>query len=156
MHAYLRHKGNLFMLTFFWTSHVSSSLYALFFFHKKDKFLLLLLTWFSFYIGFRNLSIEVEEGICQVLSHLWLESEIIAGSSSNVASSCSAPTFKKGKMTEFEMKLGALIKNQIETHSSEVYGGGFRAGYPAVQRYGLRRTLDHIKLTGVSLPRKGL
>ncbi|KAG2621911.1 protein DA1-related 1-like [Panicum virgatum] len=106
--------------------------------------------------GFRNLSIEVEEGICQVLSHLWLESEIIAGSSSNVASSSaasssssSAPTSsKKGAKTEFEKKLGAFIKNQIETDSSEAYGGGFRAGYPAVERYGLRRTLDHIKLTG--------
>ncbi|CAN6334790.1 unnamed protein product [Urochloa humidicola] len=67
--------------------------------------------------GFRNLSIEVEEGICQVLSHLWLESEIIAGSSSNVASSSaasssssSAPTTsKKGAKTEFEKKLGAFI-----------------------------------------------
>ncbi|CAN6334786.1 unnamed protein product [Urochloa humidicola] len=106
--------------------------------------------------GFRNLSIEVEEGICQVLSHLWLESEIIAGSSSNVASSSaasssssSAPTSsKKGAKTEFEKKLGAFIKNQIETDPSEAYGGGFRAGYPAVERYGLRRTLDHIKLTG--------
>jgi len=102
--------------------------------------------------GFRNLSIEVEEGICQVLSYLWLESEIIAGSSSNVASSSSAPAVKKGTMTEFEKKLGASIKNQIETDSSEVYGGGFRAGYPAVQRYGLRRTLDHIKMTGVFPP----
>ncbi|KAF8733349.1 hypothetical protein HU200_014954 [Digitaria exilis] len=107
--------------------------------------------------GFRNLSIEVEEGICQVLSHLWLESEIIAGASSNVASSSaassssssSAPTSsKKGAKTEFEKKLGAFIKNQIETDSSEAYGDGFRAGYPAVERYGLRRTLDHIKLTG--------
>ncbi|CAN6334791.1 unnamed protein product [Urochloa humidicola] len=106
--------------------------------------------------GFRNLSIEVEEGICQFLSHLWLESEIIAGSSSNVASSSaasssssSAPTSsKKGAKTEFEKKLGAFIKNQIETDPSEAYGGGFRAGCPAVERYGLRRTLDHIKLTG--------
>ena len=51
-------------------------------------------------------------------------------------------------MTEFEKKLGAFFKNQIETDSSEVYGGGFRAGYLAVQRYGLRTTLDHMKLTG--------
>lgn len=115
--------------------------------------------WHDFLsIGFRNLSMAVEEGICQVLSHLWLESEIIAGSSSNVASSSaasssssssSAPTSsKKGAKTEFEKKLGAFIKNQIETDSSEAYGDGFRAGYPAVERYGLRRTLDHIKLTG--------
>lgn len=108
-------------------------------------------------IGFRNLSIEVEEGICQVLSHMWLESEIIAGSSSNVtssseassSSSSSAPSSsKKGAKTEFEKKLGAFIKHQIETDPSEAYGGGFRAGNPAVERYGLKRTLDHMKLTG--------
>nr|CAB3466375.1 unnamed protein product [Digitaria exilis] len=107
------------------------------------------------YVFMKSKFIEVEEGICQVVSHLWLGSEIFAGSSSNVASSSSAssplsssaPTSsKKGAKTKFEKKLAAFIKNQIETDSSKVHGDGFRAGYPAVERYGLRRTLDHIKL----------
>ena len=145
------------MLIIFWASHVSLSLSALIFFQKKDRQLVLFVADMIFLsVGFRNLSIEVEEGICQVLAYLWLESEIIAGSSSNVASSSEAssssssgPTSsKKGAKTEFEKKLGAFIKHQIETDSSEAYGGGFRAGYPAVERYGLKRTLDHIKLTG--------
>ncbi|KAL6847044.1 hypothetical protein ACP4OV_022897 [Aristida adscensionis] len=107
--------------------------------------------------GYRNLSPEVEEGICQVLSHMWLESEIILGSSGTVASSSaassssssSAPTSsKKGAKTEFEKKLGAFIKHQIETDPSVAYGDGFRAGNRAVEQYGLRRTLDHMKMTG--------
>lgn len=107
--------------------------------------------------GYRSLSPQVEEGICQVLSHMWLESEIIAGASGNVAStsaassssSSSTPTSsKKGAKTEFEKKLGAFIKNQIETDSSVEYGDGFRVGIRAVERYGLRSTLDHMKITG--------
>jgi hypothetical protein len=109
--------------------------------------------------GYGNLSPEVEEGICQVLSHMWLESEIIIGSgdvaSSSAASSSSSshsystPTSsKKGAKTEFEKKLCAFIKHQIETDPSEAYGDGFRAGNQAVECYGLRRTLDHIKMTG--------
>ncbi|VAI27683.1 unnamed protein product [Triticum turgidum subsp. durum] len=104
----------------------------------------------------RLLSPQVEEGICQVLSHMWLESEIIAGASGNASSSSAssssssaAPTSsKKGAKTEFEKKLGAFIKNQIETDSSVEYGDGFRAGIQAVEQYGLRSTLDHMRLTG--------
>ncbi|CAA6657714.1 unnamed protein product [Spirodela intermedia] len=72
--------------------------------------------------GYRNLSQEVEEGICQVLAHMWLDSEVVAG---------------RGAM------------HQIESDASSAYGDGFRAGNQAVHQYGLRRTLDHIKLTGM-------
>lgn len=104
--------------------------------------------------GFPNLSPEVEEGICQVLAHMWLDSEIIAGSGSNVAStssssSSSAPTSsKKGARSQFERKLGEFFKHQIESDASSTYGDGFRAGNQAVLKYGLRRTLDHIRMTG--------
>ncbi|XP_042019979.1 protein DA1-related 1-like [Salvia splendens] len=105
--------------------------------------------------GYPNLSPEVEEGICQVLAHMWLDSEIIAGSGSNAASSSSAPSTsasssgssKKGKRSDFEKKLGEFFKHQIESDSSEAYGGGFREGNKAVLKYGLRSTLDHIRLT---------
>ncbi|KQK14111.1 hypothetical protein BRADI_1g14360v3 [Brachypodium distachyon] len=120
--------------------------------------------------GYRILSPEVEEGICQVLAHLWLESEITSGSSSNIATTSEAAaaaaaeaaaavaaaaatsstslTSKKGAKTDFEKKLGEFFKHQVETDPSTVYGDGFRAGIRAVERYGLRSTLDHIKLTG--------
>lgn len=103
--------------------------------------------------GYRTLSPEVEEGICQVLAHLWLESEITSGSASMAttlaaSSSSSTSSSKKGAKTEFEKRLGEFFKHQIETDSSVAYGDGFRAGMRAVERYGLRSTLDHIKLTG--------
>lgn len=122
--------------------------------------------------GYRILSPEVEEGICQVLAHLWLESEIVSGSSSSIATTSAAvavaaeaeaaaavaaeatatssesSSAKKGEKTDFEKKLGEFFKRQIETDPSPIYGDGFRAGMQAVERYGLRGTLDHIKRTG--------
>lgn len=38
--------------------------------------------------------------------------------------------------------------HQIAHDASPAYGGGFRAANAAVKKYGLRRTLDHIRLTG--------
>ncbi|GJN23930.1 hypothetical protein PR202_gb11625 [Eleusine coracana subsp. coracana] len=37
---------------------------------------------------------------------------------------------------------------QIESDTSVAYGDGFRAGNQAVVQYGLKRTLEHIRLTG--------
>lgn len=87
---------------------------------------------------------------------MWLDSEIMAGSGSNVASTSSAssssssvPTSsKKGKRSDFEKKLGEFFKHQIESDTSAAYGDGFREGNKAVLKYGLKRTLDHIRLTG--------
>ncbi|XP_028760446.1 protein DA1-related 1 isoform X2 [Neltuma alba] len=110
--------------------------------------------------GYPSLRPEVEEGICQVLAHMWLDSEIYSGSggdgassstssssSSSPSSSCSTSS-KKGKRSDFEKKLGEFFKHQIESDTSSAYGDGFRSGNQAVLKYGLRRTLDHIQLTG--------
>ncbi|XP_068656050.1 protein DA1-related 1-like [Aristolochia californica] len=101
--------------------------------------------------GFRTLSQEVEEGICQVLAHMWLDSEIMSGTGNNVASSSASsaapPSLKKGTRSQFEKKLGDFFKHQIESDTSSAYGDGFRAGNQAVLKYGLRSTLDHIRLT---------
>ncbi|XP_047321498.1 protein DA1-related 2-like isoform X2 [Impatiens glandulifera] len=94
--------------------------------------------------GFRNLSPEVEEGICQILSYMWLESEVMTTSSSSSSSSSS----KKGARSNTENKIGQFFKHQIEHETSPTYGGGFRAARAAVNKYGLRATLDHIKSTG--------
>ncbi|XP_042009111.1 protein DA1-related 1-like [Salvia splendens] len=103
--------------------------------------------------GYPNLIPEVEAGICPVLSHMWLDSEINAGSGSNAASAStsaasSSGSSKKGKRSEFEKKLGQYFIQRIESGSSAVYGHSFREANKAVLRYGLRRTLDHIRLTG--------
>ncbi|XP_073103701.1 protein DA1-related 1 [Elaeis guineensis] len=101
--------------------------------------------------GYRTLSQEVEEGICQVLAHMWLDSEIMSGSGSNIASTSSSSSAstssKKGSRSQFERKLGDFFKHQIESDTSSAYGDGFRAGNQAVLRYGLKPTLDHIWLT---------
>lgn len=104
---------------------------------------------------YRNLSPEVEEGICQVLSHMWLESEVMPGSRSMPSTSMAASsssytssTSKKVGKSDIEKKLGEFFMHQIVHDSSPAYGEGFRAAYSAVNRYGLRRTLEHIRLTG--------
>ncbi|KAJ3682690.1 hypothetical protein LUZ60_012917 [Juncus effusus] len=105
--------------------------------------------------GYRNLSPEVEEGICQVLSYLWLESEIpdlknmpSSSSSSAPSSSYVSSSSKKGRTSEMEKKLGEFFKHQIQHDTSSAYGDGFRSAYAAVNKYGLRRVLDHIRYTG--------
>ncbi|XP_074308199.1 protein DA1-related 2 isoform X2 [Silene latifolia] len=102
--------------------------------------------------GYRNLSPEVEEGICQVLSYMWLESEVIPGfrgmASTSTATSSSNSSSKKGRTSEVEKKLGEFFLHQIAHDASPAYGGGFRAANAAVNKYGLRRTLDHIRYTG--------
>ncbi|XP_042029706.1 protein DA1-related 2-like isoform X1 [Salvia splendens] len=112
---------------------------------------------------FRNLRPEVEEGICQVMSHMWLESEVVPdsrntasasasasssyGSTSTAPSSSSWPSSKKGGKSSVENKLGVFFMHQILHDASPAYGGGFRAAMAAVNKYGLRRTLDHIRYT---------
>ncbi|KAJ4844868.1 Protein DA1- 1 [Turnera subulata] len=110
--------------------------------------------------GYPNLRPEVEEGICQVLAHMWLDSEIYSSSgsddasssssssSSSPSSSSSSTSSKKGKRSDFEKKLGEFFKHQIEADASPAYGDGFRQGNQAVLKYGLRSTLEHIRMTG--------
>ena len=112
----------------------------------------------SYFLGYRNLNAEVEEGICQVMSYLWLESEILPSSSrhaqpsSSYASSSSSsypPTSsKKGRISHTEKKLGEFFMHQIANDTSTAYGDGFRTAYAAINKYGLRQTLNHIRLTG--------
>ncbi|KAE8679883.1 Protein DA1-related 1 [Hibiscus syriacus] len=100
--------------------------------------------------GFQTLRQDVEEGICQVLAHMWLVTQLDSSPSSNVAptSSSSSIRLRKGKRPEFERKLGEFFKLQIESDTSPVYGDGFRAGHSAVYKFGLGRTLEHIRMTG--------
>ncbi|KAK3147703.1 hypothetical protein QOZ80_3BG0285760 [Eleusine coracana subsp. coracana] len=108
--------------------------------------------------GYRNLNPEVEEGICQVMSYLWLESEILPASSryaqpstsyaSSSSSSYPPTSSKKGGISHTEKKLGEFFMHQIANGTSTAYGDGFRTAYKAVNKYGLRQTLNHIRLTG--------
>ena len=80
---------------------------------------------------------------------MWLESEIMPGLK-NMPSTSSSSSWgsKKGGISRVENKLGEFFMHQIVNDASPAYGGGFRAANAAVNTYGLRRTLDHIRLTG--------
>ncbi|KAE8656034.1 Protein DA1 [Hibiscus syriacus] len=100
--------------------------------------------------GFQTLNQDVEEGICQVLAHMLLVAQLDSSPSSAVASTSSSDSrgLRKTKRPEFERKLGEFFKHQIESDTSPVHGDGFRAGHSAVYKFGLRRTLEHIRMTG--------
>lgn len=104
----------------------------------------------SFLKGYPNLPQDVEEGICQVLAHMWLDTKLKSGSGSNVASTSSSAStaLKRGIGSQYEMKLGEFFKHQIKSDISPVYGDGYRAGQQAVHKYGLQSTLEHIRMTG--------
>jgi len=85
---------------------------------------------------------------------MWLDAEVMScartmSSTSAAASSSSySSSSKKGVKSHVENKLGEFFMNQIANDSSPAYGGGFRAANEAVNKYGLRCTLEHIRLTG--------
>jgi len=153
MHGWLRLKGT--WMNKFTQLNIHSSIFLLYEIDWKNIFKSSTESYFS---GYRNLNAEVEEGICQVMSYLWLESEILPSSSrhaqpsSSYASSSSSsypPTSsKKGRISHTEKKLGEFFMHQIANDTSTAYGDGFRTAYAAVNKYGLRQTLNHIRLTG--------
>ncbi|EPS65738.1 hypothetical protein M569_09038, partial [Genlisea aurea] len=90
--------------------------------------------------GYRNVRPEVEEGMCQVMARMWLESQSL-----NISMS---ETMNRAAESSFEKKLCEFFKHAIATDSSQVYGQGFRDSNEAVDKFGLQRTLDKIKATG--------
>lgn len=81
---------------------------------------------------FPNLENDVEEGICQAIAHMWLKSELKRGYGGS----------------SINKRLGEFFIHQIETDSSPIYGHGFRAASAAVAKYGLSRTIHHLRQTG--------
>ena len=80
---------------------------------------------FGLITGYRNLNTIIEEGICQVLGHMRLDSQTYAPIDATEASSFHTPAAtasKTGACSDFEKKLVDFCKNQIETDDSPVYG----------------------------------
>lgn len=98
--------------------------------------------WLRLDGSFPHLRSDVEEGICQVMAHLWLQAQI-----GDAGSSSSSSDVKKGNQVD-QHRLGEFFMHQIAMDPSPVYGDGFRRAYAAVSRYGLPQTLTHIKMTG--------
>ncbi|KAI6700151.1 hypothetical protein NL676_014475 [Syzygium grande] len=89
--------------------------------------------------GYFNLSLEVKEGLCEVLAHTWLGSQIRSMSKSKAAPS---PLF------DFEKKLAKFLRHGIESRTDHPYGTGFQLVKRATDMYGLKGTLDYIRMTG--------
>ncbi|KAK8954805.1 Protein DA1-related 1 [Platanthera zijinensis] len=99
--------------------------------------------------GYKMLDPHVEEGICCVMSYIWLELEMKSDSGSNVASSSSSSSsipYRKNQRSMFERKLAEYCKYSLKNGKLPIYGDGFREGYAAVLKYGLKNVLNHIKL----------
>lgn len=134
-----------------------SSIVATIFSGFSEQFFPNFSIYWKFGVGYRNLNPAIEEGICQVLSYMWLESEVMPGfrntastsaASTSASSSSSSSSSKKGGRSPVENKIGEFFMHQIAHDTSSAYGEGFRAANKAVNTYGLRRTLDHIHMTG--------
>ena len=105
---------------------------------------------FGLITGYRNLKLELEEGICQVLGHMWLESQTYSSSAAASSASSSSRTpaanaSKKGAQSDYEKKLVEFCKDQIETDDSPVYGVGFRKVNQMVSDSSLHKILKSIQ-----------
>eukprot|EP00892_Ulva_mutabilis_P007807 jgi/Ulvmu1/5399/UM022_0194.1 len=78
--------------------------------------------------GIRKMTEQAEEGLCQLMSYLWLEAQNIEGD-------------------EMQARLASYVGYQIRTHPSETYGKGFVLALEAYQRFGLKAVLDHVRQT---------
>ncbi|XP_010484619.1 PREDICTED: protein DA1-related 7-like [Camelina sativa] len=97
--------------------------------------------------GYRNLKLELEEGICQVLGHMWLESQTYSTTSAASSSSSHTPaasSSKKGAKSDYEKKLVEFCKDQIETDDSPVYGLGYKKVNKMVSDSSLHKILKSI------------
>ncbi|KAL0692957.1 hypothetical protein Bca4012_060137 [Brassica carinata] len=104
--------------------------------------------------GYRNLNTILEEGICQVLGYMWLESQICSTSNAAFRSTPSATLPKIGDQSEFEKNLAEFCINQIETDESAVYGDGFKKVNEMMvsNHYNLMDTLKDIDIASKTLP----
>lgn len=93
--------------------------------------------WLRLTGGFPHMSPEVEEGICQVMSHIWLSAEL-KRSQNRTSTNATSPA---------QERLGKFYLHQIANDTSPIYGNGFRRGLKAVNYHGLVRVLEHLRMT---------
>ena len=82
-------------------------------------------------------STQVEEGVCQLISYLWLKYKHLMEEASGA----------RGGGHAFRGFLREYYLHQIEHESSPVYGDGFREALAAYNRtHSLQQIFDHIRL----------
>ncbi|CAI5504704.1 unnamed protein product [Closterium sp. Naga37s-1] len=110
--------------------------------------------WFKLDGGFRHLPPELEEGMCQVMAYLWLQtqapptphapSQAPSPQAPSQQASSAAPLAHEAH-SSFQQRFAAFCLHSIATDASPVYGDGFRAAHAAVLKHGLLPTLEHIR-----------
>ncbi|KAG7598900.1 Powdery mildew resistance protein RPW8 domain [Arabidopsis suecica] len=96
--------------------------------------------------GYRDLEPDVEEGLCQVVAHMWLESQTYASTNGAAASSSASSSSSHMRVNTtnepmFEEKLVEFCKNHIEKDDSPLYGLGFKRVHEMVTNSSLHQTL---------------
>ncbi|KAK1359252.1 LIM zinc-binding domain-containing protein [Heracleum sosnowskyi] len=89
--------------------------------------------------GYNGLRLEVEEGICEVMAHRWLDWHAFVGDDFLHATP---------EQAQFLRNLKEVLQNKIERNYCKIYGGGFREAKWAIERYGLKYTMSHVAQTG--------
>ncbi|XP_058225059.1 protein DA1-related 1-like [Rhododendron vialii] len=79
---------------------------------------------------FVRLERKVEEGMCQLISRMWLEG------------------FASDDQFTKSLREMSIFYIENDGHGKEIYGDGFREAKQAVDKYGLKTTLKHIAKTG--------
>ncbi|XP_022762144.1 protein DA1-like [Durio zibethinus] len=93
--------------------------------------------------GVRNLEPKVEEGICQVIAHEWLEwFELMDEEASS----------SRSENAQFTRNLKQTFQDLVEIDSSHAYGEGFRDAKWAVEKWGPAKVVNHVLRYG-TLPR---
>lgn len=95
--------------------------------------------------GYEDLPPEVEEGLCQLMALLWLESHASGQSSGDAARSARNGAPRGAGWIEYEEKLAAFLGHQIRNDPSYIYGDGLRAALEAFQKHGLATVLAHVR-----------
>ncbi|EOX98547.1 DA1, putative [Theobroma cacao] len=90
--------------------------------------------WFR-QLGVFHLEPKVEEGICQVIAHEWLDWFVVMDEEASSSRSENA---------QFTRNLKHTFKDLVEIDSSHAYGEGFRDAKWAFEKWGPHKVINHV------------
>lgn len=92
-----------------------------------------------------NLMTQVEEGLCQLVALLWLDSQDgwAKAADARVAARV-APAAAGGQPPQQQQRLASYLGYQIRTDTSDAYGEGFRIAHEAFQQRGLAALVEDV------------
>ena len=87
---------------------------------------------------------KLEEGLCQVIAYLYLES-LVQAEAHTKGNPASVEGVRQSRLQEQEQSLRRYFAQQIQNDPSPVYGEGFREAQNVVSALGLDVVLDFIQ-----------